>query len=103
LTCSHVCLLFDDMPGVIAPWCRSQSKTPREMETIADLAHRAVEDLECFCVPEPRLEVLGDLRGALELRGPVRKQRSHRCRGIEALGHVGEVALGQRFEKKAAD
>ena len=72
------------------------------MEAIADLTHRAVEDLECFRVPEPALEVLGDLRRAVELGRSVGKQCPHRCRGIEALGHAGEVALGQRLEKKAA-
>jgi hypothetical protein len=37
---AHVGLLLDDVPVVIAPWCRAEAEPPRDMKTITDLADR---------------------------------------------------------------
>ncbi len=63
---------FDDVPGVVAPRGRAEAEPPRDMETAADFADGAVNDLELLGTAEPALEVVGDLRCALELREPGR-------------------------------
>src|SRR5712691_6490578 len=99
----QVRLLLDDVPGVVAPRGWAQAEPPRDMHATADLAHRAVEDLELLRAPEPAAQVFDDLRCALALGQPGREQCPHRRCGLEAVRHPVEVARGQRLKKKAAD
>ena len=66
----QVGLLLDDVPAVVAPRCRVQAEPPRDMETTADVADRAVEDLEFFGVTEPLLEGGHDLAAPWNSAGP---------------------------------